>query len=93
MASSSSKAERLQLRVSASEKATLDRAARAAKLSASEFVRSAALHHAEHVLADRHGFVLDEAQWERFEQALDRPPMEKPNLARLLNDRSVLDED
>jgi uncharacterized protein (DUF1778 family) len=91
MSAASSKAARLQVRVSGKEKATLERAAAASKQSSSEFIRGAALHHAEHVLADRRHFMLDAEQWERFESALDREPVTKDNLKRLLQTPSVLD--
>ncbi len=86
-----SKAERLQIRVSGREKAILERAAAASKQTSSEFIRGAALHHAEHVLADRRSFLLDEEQWQRFEAALDREPVVKENLRRLLQKPSVLE--
>jgi len=91
MSAASSKAERLQVRVSGKEKATLERAAAASKQSSSEFIRGAALHHAEHVLADRRHFELDAEQWERFESALERVPLAKDNLKSLLQTPSVLD--
>lgn len=86
-----SKAERLQVRVSGDEKAMLERAAAASQQTSSEFIRGAALHHAQHVLADRRSFALDEQQWQRFESALDREPVAKVNLLRLLTTKSVLD--
>ena len=37
-----------------------------------------------------HHFVLDEAQWQAFEQALNRPVQPKLRLERLLNDSGLL---
>ncbi|WP_051603273.1 DUF1778 domain-containing protein [Simplicispira psychrophila] len=37
-----------------------------------------------------HHFVLDEVQWQVFEQALNRPVQTKPRLERLLNDSGLL---
>jgi uncharacterized protein (DUF1778 family) len=89
----SPKAERLQVRVSGEEKTLLERAAAASKQSSSEFIRGAALHHAEHVLADRRHFTLDADQWEQFEAALDREPTGKDKLRELLQSPSILDAD
>jgi uncharacterized protein (DUF1778 family) len=42
-------------------------------------------------LADRCRFVLDEASWLAFEQALKRPIQAKPRLLQLLREPGVLD--
>ncbi len=41
------------------------------------------------MLADRTDFTLEQRQWERFVEILDRPPREKPELVRLFSDPSV----
>ncbi len=53
------------------------------------FVIDAAAKEAERVLADRTDFTLEQRQWERFVEILDRPPREKPELVRLFSDPSV----
>ena len=45
---------------------------------------------ANQALADRRHFVLDEAQWQAFEQALDRPVQAKPRLKQLLSEPGLL---
>ena len=40
---------------------------------------------AAQTLADRHRFILDDAQWRALQQALDRPVQDKPRLRALLN--------
>lgn len=42
-------------------------------------------------LADRRHFLIDDAQWQAFQQALDRPVKRKPRLHKLLNEPGVLD--
>lgn len=46
---------------------------------------------AEEALVDRRPLRLDEAQWQAFQKALDRPVVKKPRLARLLSEKSVID--
>jgi len=45
---------------------------------------------ANQTLADRRRFVLDEAQWQAFEQALDAPVQTKPRLKQLLSEPGAL---
>ena len=46
---------------------------------------------AEDTLADRRVFRLDDKQWRAFQDILDRPGADKPRLARLLAEKSVLE--
>ncbi len=57
----------------------------------SAFVLKAATEAAADILADRRVFVLDEAAWREFDQALDGPAADVPGLSKLLSDRTVLD--
>jgi len=41
-------------------------------------------------LADRCQFVLDETQWQAFQEALDRPVQTKPRLEQLLREPGAL---
>lgn len=41
-------------------------------------------------LADRHHFALNDAQWEEFQQALERPAKAKPHLQYLLSKPGIL---
>ena len=45
---------------------------------------------AEQTLADRRQFVLDETQWQAFQEALDRPVQNKTRLKSLLREPGVL---
>lgn len=85
-----SKTERIDVRASASVKQLLQEAARACHKNVSEFLLDAGVTAAEQTLAERRQFVLDEAQWQLFEQALDRPVQSKPNLKKLLSEPGAL---
>ena len=73
------KHERMHLRLDAASKRKLERAAAYAHKSLSEFVLSKALAAAEEVLEKHEQYILAEADWEAFYQALENPP--QPNAA------------
>jgi uncharacterized protein (DUF1778 family) len=86
-----SKTERIDVRVNPSAKQLLQAAARGCHKSVSEFLLDAGITAANQSLADRRHFVLDDAQWQVFQQALDRPVKSHPNLERLLTEQGALD--
>jgi uncharacterized protein (DUF1778 family) len=83
--------EKLDLRLTASAKRTLQTAAHAAHRSVSEFVLESALARAEETLPDRQRFGLNAQRWEAFQAALSAPPRPAPRLARLLKEPSVFE--
>jgi uncharacterized protein (DUF1778 family) len=85
------KTERIDVRASSSVKQLLQEAARSRHKSVSEFLLDAGVIAANQALADRRHFVLDDAQWEAFQQALDRPVRAKPRLKKLLGEPGILD--
>ena len=85
------KTERIDVRASISVKQMLQEAAHASHKSVSEFLLDAGVNAANQTLSDRRHFALDDAQWEAFEQALDRPVQTKRRLHALINERGVLD--
>jgi uncharacterized protein (DUF1778 family) len=87
----SAKDERLHLRLEPAQKALLEAASSASGSTVSAFVLKAATDVAADVLADRRVFVLDEAGWQAFDQALERPAAEVPGLRELLSAPTVLD--
>ena len=91
IAKSKPKAERIDLRVSITAKALLQRAAAARQKSVSEFVLDSAQTAAFETLADRREFHLDKKQWAAFLDALDAPPRKKPRLEKLLKTPSVFE--
>jgi uncharacterized protein (DUF1778 family) len=87
----SAKAERLHLRVDAEQKALLEAASQATGASVSTFVLKAATEAAADVLADRRVFVLDQAAWQVFDEALTRPAGDVAGLRELLSGPTALD--
>ncbi|MEW6689845.1 MAG: DUF1778 domain-containing protein [Pseudomonadota bacterium] len=88
---SSSKSERLAIRIAASDKARLEQAAAAQRRSVSEFVLASSREAAEHVLEQRTRFVLSPAKQRAFLAALDAPARSIGALKRLFSRRSVLE--
>lgn len=84
------KTERIDVRASSPVKQMLQDAARASHKTVSEFLLDAGVTAAAQALADRRQFVLDEAQWKAFQEALDRPVQRKPRLKKLLREPGVL---
>lgn len=75
------KEERLNLRVTSSEKRLLERAARAAHASTTHFILQAALRSAEDALAAETRFALSPERWSEFTASLERPARVIPALA------------
>jgi uncharacterized protein (DUF1778 family) len=74
----------LNLRIQATARDLIDRAAEALGKSRTDFMIEAARREAEAVLLDRCFFVLDPAAFRAFTAALDKPPAENVRLRRLL---------
>lgn len=85
------KTERIDIRTTAQVKHLLQQAATAARKNLSDFLLEHGLAAAEETLADRRFFVLDDARWEAFLDALDRPATSRPRLARLLQEPGAFD--
>jgi uncharacterized protein (DUF1778 family) len=81
---------RLNLRATARQNTLIRLAAQAASKTVSEFILDSASNAAEQVLADRRWFMLDESSWAAFQDLLERPPVIKPRLAKLLSEESDL---
>ena len=87
----STRAQKLDLRLSPEAIATISAAAAATHRPVSEFVVESALAQAEEALADRRHFGLNAEQWEQFLAALDAPPRELPRLDKRLHKPGVFD--
>jgi uncharacterized protein (DUF1778 family) len=74
----------VNLRLQASARDLIDRAAATAGKSRTEFMVEAARREAESVLVDRCYFALDDKAFAAFSAALDRPPADNPRLRKLL---------
>ena len=86
--SSSLRTENINLRVSRSQKALIDRAAEAQGRNRSDFMLDVACRAAESVLLDRRYFNLDKEQFKRFTAMLDAPPTDNPGLTRLIKTKA-----
>ena len=93
MATSETRNEKLDLRLTPSAKRALRMAARASRRTVSEFVLESALARADETLPDRQRFGLNAEQWTAFQAALDAPAKPAPRLARLLREPSVFERD
>ena len=85
------KTERIDVRATGAVKQLLQEAARSCHKNVSEFLFDAGVTAANHALADRRHFVLNDEQWQAFQHALDRPVQAKPRLKKLLGEPGVLD--
>lgn len=83
--------EKLDLRLTAAAKRTLQAAASVRHRSVSEFVLESALSRADEALADRRSFGLDAKQWSAFIAALEAPVRPLPRLGRLLKEPGLFD--
>lgn len=84
---SMSKTATVNLRIHATARDLIDRAAAAVGASRTDFMVEAARREAEAVLLDRCFFALDAAAYREFTVALDKPPAKNPRLRRLLEAR------
>jgi uncharacterized protein (DUF1778 family) len=80
---SATKTARVNLRVAPADDILLRQAAELLGETLSEFLIESGRERAERVVADRTRFVLDEAAWSAFNEALDRPAEIKPELRDL----------
>lgn len=83
--------EKLEMRLTPQAKRALQSAAEVTHKTLSDFVLESALARADSVLAERQVFRLDAKRWAAFLAALDAPPKQRPRLARLLNEPSIVD--
>jgi uncharacterized protein (DUF1778 family) len=93
MATASSRSirtRRINLRATDHQEKLIRTGAERTGVSVTEFILESACLQAEHVLADKSVFLASPKQWETFVQALDKPALIKPELARLFSERRVL---
>lgn len=85
------KEERIEVRLTRTAKALLQRAAAVRQKTVTEFMLDSGLSAAAETLADRREFLLDEKQWRAFLAALDARPKPRPRLEQLLKTPSVFE--
>jgi uncharacterized protein (DUF1778 family) len=84
------RSKRIHLRATAPQERLIRSGAEASGTNLTEFILQSACIQAEHLLADRREFLVDDKQWRAFLAALDRPAKVNPKLAQLLRDTSGL---
>jgi len=82
---------RWALRVAKSEDALVRAASDLTESSFTSFVRLAAVSEARRILADRTRFELEQSDWEKFMELLDRPAQVPPGLRKLFSQPSVFE--
>lgn len=90
--SSPVKNDRIDLRVSAEQKAEISEAADLLGVSTSAFIQRAALSAAREALAESRKITLRRESWRVFIDAIDTPARVDPKLASLLARESVFEE-
>lgn len=83
---------RLNFRLNPLQDSLIRRAAVVTQKSVSEFVLQSACIAAEHAILDQRLFLLDEENWNKFQEELERPAVVKPGLKRLLEEESPWDQ-
>lgn len=79
----------LNIRIRADQRRLIEQAAEAMDKTVSDFVREAALREATHTLLDQALFQLNQADWDKFNDALNHPPTTNPGIHDLLTRKPV----
>lgn len=85
------KDSRLAVRLSAEQDALIRRAADIEGASITEFTVDAAVAHARDVLLDERLLLVDDGEWTKFVEILERPIRHKPALERLFASESIFE--
>lgn len=88
MAHSATRTAPINLRALDSQRNLIDRAAALLGKNRSDFMLEAACREAENVLLDQRLFMLNPANFEAFNQALDAPTKDNPELGKLMARKS-----
>ena len=83
--------DRWEFRVEAQADEFVRRAADVSHRTLTDFVVEAAVVEADRVLGDRTRFALEDKQWTRFVELLDRAPQENPGLTKLFAKPSIFE--
>ena len=87
----STKSERLQLRLTNQQKDIIARAAQVKQTTMTNFILEKSYEAAVEVLSEQTLFSLTDEEWDNFCQALEAPPKPIPALRKLLSEKSVFD--
>jgi uncharacterized protein (DUF1778 family) len=86
--SSTARVARLGLRATRRQQMLIQRAAEASNKSVTEFVLESACTAAENTLLDQSFFLLEEEEWQKFRETMDRPAEVKTGLQELLKEKA-----
>ena len=86
------KAEQLNIRASAVQKAKLAEAARLQNMNVSQFVLSKSLEAADEVIADQRIIALSASDFDWFVDKLEEPAKDLPKLRALLSKPSIFEK-
>ena len=87
----STKNQRLQLRLTDRQKEIITRAAEVKQTTMTNFILEKSYEAAIEVLTEQTMFTLNDEQWDEFCEALSAPPKPIPALRKLLTEKGVFD--
>jgi uncharacterized protein (DUF1778 family) len=79
---------RLGLRATLQQQILIQRAAEALNKSVTEFVLDSACTAAENTLLNQRLFLLNDGDWQKFQDALEQPAKVKPGLQKLMKEKA-----
>ncbi len=86
--SSTARIARIGLRATRQQQMLIQRAAEASNKSITEFVLESACTAAESTILDQSFFLLEEEEWQKFHEILDRPAEVKTGLREMLQEQA-----
>ena len=86
------RSERFNIRANAREAKLIRVGAEHRGVNITNFILESACVRAEQEIADARYFELDARNWQRFREALDRPPQSKPRLKKLFTEPTLLEQ-
>jgi uncharacterized protein (DUF1778 family) len=79
------KTDRIDLRVSPTQKALIASAAKASQKDVSQFIIESVIRQAEETILDQRLFILSDEDFQELERELEQPAVENPSFTRYLN--------
>jgi uncharacterized protein (DUF1778 family) len=79
---------RFEFRATPQQQMLIHLAAQAVNKSVTQFVLDSACAAAENTLLDQRFFILEEEDWQKFQEALERPAQVKPGLLNLMKEKA-----
>jgi uncharacterized protein (DUF1778 family) len=79
---------RFEFRATPQQQMLIYLAAQAVNKSVTQFVLDSACAAAENTILDQRFFILEEEDWQKFQEALERPAQVKPGLLNLMKEKA-----